>query len=190
MEKDVNEYFKERTKKVYIERCTKIETFEEYLSHRYRDNCYYYSFDALMGLELDDFLVRGYIEINGSKNYHHGWIEFSFENNEYIFDSLLKRIVLKSEWYESLKPNITYRKSKKDILDIFLNETYAIKVNDNFWQFKETVKPTQEKMKYYDFLNFDHNNGHVPTALAFARIQISNFSHDITRFIAYSPPSY
>ena len=50
MEK-ANRYFLQRTKKVYIERCTKIESFEEYLSHRYRDNCYYYSAYALMGLK-------------------------------------------------------------------------------------------------------------------------------------------
>ncbi len=43
-----NRYFMQKTKKVYIERCAKIEPFEEYLRHRYHDNCYCYSAYALM----------------------------------------------------------------------------------------------------------------------------------------------
>ena len=80
---DANRYFERKTKKVYIERFTKIEAFQEYLSYRYRDNCYYYSAYALMGLKPDDFLVRGYLDLDSRKNYHHGWVEFKFEEKEY-----------------------------------------------------------------------------------------------------------
>ena len=53
----VDEYFFQRTKKVYIEQCTKIVSFEEYLKPRYNEECYYYSGYALMGLKPNDFLL-------------------------------------------------------------------------------------------------------------------------------------
>ena len=49
-----NEYFMSCTKKVYIEQEYMIENFEEYLNHRYRDMCYYYSLFALMGMTHND----------------------------------------------------------------------------------------------------------------------------------------
>lgn len=180
-------YFMQRTKRVYIERCTKIESFEEYLSHRYRDNCYYYSAYALMGLKADDFLVRGYIDLDCQKDYHHGWVEFKFEENEYVFDSMLKGLVLKQEYYQYYKPRITYQKSQKDILDEYLNEKCAFKIQDGFWQFKYIVANTDEKLPYNKILENDKNNGHIPSALMLARVVI--YSSEIIRFIAYSEPS-
>ena len=59
-----NRYFIQRTKKVYIERCTKIESFEEYLGHRYRDNCYYYSAFKIQ----DGFWQFKYIAMNTDKD--------------------------------------------------------------------------------------------------------------------------
>ena len=137
--KKANQYFIKMTKKVYIENCIKIETFEEYLNHRYCDECYYYSAYALMGLNPDDFLVRGYIDLDGYKDYHHGWVEFKFEGNEYVFDSKINDVVPKQEWYESFKPKIDFRETQKKILDDYLNEKYAFKIQDGFWQFKYIV---------------------------------------------------
>ena len=54
-----NRYFERRMKSIFVDRvCAKgIETFEKYLSYRYRDNCYYYSGYAIMGLNYDDYLI-------------------------------------------------------------------------------------------------------------------------------------
>lgn len=189
MEK-ANRYFLQRTKKVYIERCTKIESFEEYLSHRYRDNCYYYSAYALMGLKPDDFLVRGYIDLDDWKDYHHGWVEFKFEEEEYVFDSRLKEVVLKQEYYEYFNPRIEYKKTQKEILAEYLNERCASKIQDGFWQFKYIVMNTdKDDIPYREIIANDKNNGHVPSALMLARVVISKYSSEITRFIAYSEPS-
>lgn len=189
MEK-ANRYFLQRTKKVYIERCTKIESFEEYLNHRYRDNCYYYSAYALMGLKPDDFLVRGYIDLDDWKDYHHGWVEFKFEEDEYVFDSRLKEVVLKKEYYEYFNPRIEYKKTQKEILDEYLNERCASKIKDGFWQFKYIVMNTdKDDIPYSEIIANDKNNGHVPSALMLARVVISKYSSEITRFIAYSEPS-
>ena len=187
--KKANQYFIKMTKKVYIENCIKIETFEEYLNHRYCDECYYYSAYALMGLNPDDFLVRGYIDLDGYKDYHHGWVEFKFEGNEYVFDSKINDVVPKQEWYESFKPKIDFRETQKKILDDYLNEKYAFKIQDGFWQFKYIVINTDKNdISYNEIIANDRSNGYVPSALMLARVVIDD--SEITRFIAYSEPSY
>lgn len=185
-----NRYFIENTKKVYIERRVKIETFEEYLSHRYRDNCYDYSAYALMGLKPSDFLVRGYIDLDNWKDYYHGWVEFKFEENEYVFDSRIKGIVLKQEWYERFNPRAEYKKSQKEILKEYLNERCTFKIREGFWQFKSIVMNTdKDDISYNNLIANDENNGCVPSALALARIEINKYNSEIVRFIAYSEPS-
>ena len=187
---NANRYFELMTKKVYIERCGKIESFQEYLDHRYRDNCYYYSAYALMGLKLDDFLVRGYIDLDRWSNYHHGWVEFMFKDNEYVFDSMIKGIVSKYEWYEYFNPRVEYKKTQKEILDEFLNERNAFKIHDGFWQFKFIVMNTdKEDITFPEINAYDKNNGHVPSALMLARLVTSKYNSEIIRFIAYSEPS-
>lgn len=188
-------YFLERMKKIYIERRIKIESFEEYLAHRYRDNCYYYSGYAIMGLKPQDYLVRGDITLKDewpwqNGGYRHGWVEFMFEDKEYVFDSMLKAPIPKREYYDCYKPQITYKKSQKEILDTFLNGFGAIKIEDNFWQFKYCVTHINTKELSYDqIIEYDRNNGYVPTILMLARIQINKYSSEVTRFIAYSEPS-
>ena len=184
------EHFLKKTHKVYVERCTKIESFEEYLSHRYRDNCYYYSAYALMGLEPQDRLVRGVIDLKYYKNYRHGWVEFTFENEEYVFDSRLEYVVPKQEYYNHFNPRIDYKKSQEEILKEFLNERCATKITEGFWQFKYfAMNADTETISYSQAIEIDRNNGFVPGALMLARLQLNKFNGTITRFIAYVEPS-
>lgn len=193
--KRVWEYFLTRTKVVYVERCTKIESFEEYLEHRYRNNCYFYSAYALMGLKPQDFLVRGDISLKSNYvwrngGYPHGWVEFEFEGEYYVFDSMLEKPVPKQEYYDDYKPQISYKKSQKEILEEFLNERCAFRISDNFWQFKYyAINETTRKLSQQDIIDIDRHNGHVPAALMLARMQINKFTGEITRFIAYVEPS-
>ncbi len=188
-------YFLERTKKVYIEKRVEIETFEEYLAHRYRDNCYYYSGYAIMGLMPQDYLLRGELTLKDdwpwqNGGYRHGWVEFEFEGECYVFDSMLKTPVPKQEYYDYYKPQISYKKSQKEILDIFLNVPGAIKIDDYFWQFKYCITHISPKeLSYDEIIEYDRNNGYVPSVLMLARIQINKYTGEVTRFIAYSEPS-
>lgn len=74
-----NRYFNLRMKAIFVNRCNAkgIETFEKYLAYRYRDNCYYYSGYAILGLNNDDYLMRGDICISE---------DFIFENGGYSHD--------------------------------------------------------------------------------------------------------
>ena len=193
---DANRYFEKRTKKVYVDRCNNlkgIEPFEEYLNYRYRDSCYYYSAYALMGLNSDDYLVRGYINYQGKKNYAHGWVEFKFNGESYVFDSMIIGVVLKGTWEETFNPRVTYRKKQQEIFDEYLTPTYAVEIKEGFWQFK-------------DVYDNNPNHGYVLNALRLARVQISTWQRGehsdffakffganpkeiVQRFIAYDEPS-
>ena len=83
-----NRYFERRMRTIFVDRvCAKgIETFEQYLSYRYRDNCYYYSGYAIIGLKDDDYLMRGDLCISGdfiwgNGGYSHGWVEFKYNSD-------------------------------------------------------------------------------------------------------------
>ena len=157
-----NRYFSQMTKKVYVEGCTKIESFEEYLNHRYRDNCYYYSTYACMGLKPEDFVVRGYIDVDDWKYYHHGWVEFKFDGNEYVFDSMIESVMLKEKWYKRYNPRVDYRKTQREILDEYLNERCAFKIKEGFWQFKDIVMNVdKDNITYREIIDNDKNNGHM-----------------------------
>lgn len=148
-----------------------------------------------MGLKPQDFLVRGDIRLprnmlwqNGG--YPHGWVEFEFKGEFYVFDPMLKGIVTRQEYYYYYSPKINYKKSQKEILDVFLNERCAFRIADNFWQFKYyAMNEKTKRLSQSEIINIDRNNGYVPSALMLARIQINKFTGEITRFIAYVEPS-
>lgn len=181
-----NVYFEKRCSIVYVERCYKIESFSQFLQHRYRNSSYYYTFFALMGLQSNDSLVRGYINFRDWKNYNHGWVEFTYEENEYVFDPFLKTVMLKQEWYEEFNPSIQFKKTQKEILDTYLNEKYAFKIDNKFWQFKETVIDCDDgKLSYHKFLEINMKNGYIPSTLSYARVVMGKISPEVFRFIGY-----
>ena len=127
--KIANQYFDRQMQTVFVDRvCDKgIETFEKYLAYRYRDNCYYYSGYAIMGMKENDYLMRGSLCIRGdfiwrNGGYSHGWIEFTYMNKEYVFDSMCGGVVSKKEWYEKFQPNVKFKHSKKEIVESFITK--------------------------------------------------------------------
>lgn len=131
-----NRYFERRMKTILVDRVSakRIETFKKYLSYRYRDNCYYYSGYAIMGLNDDDDLVRGSICISGdfilgNGGYLHGWVEFKYRGKEYVFDSMCKWVLSKAEWYDEFKPNVKFKHSQKEIIESFEGKFQSISKN-------------------------------------------------------------
>lgn len=130
-----NWYFSRRMKKIFVDRCNYkgIETFEEYLAYRYRDCCYYYSGYAIIGLNNNDYLMRGDICISGdfiwgNGGYSHGWVEFKYRGKEYVFDSCIG-VVPKDEWYEEFKPNVEFKYSKQEIIESFKDKLQNLSRN-------------------------------------------------------------
>lgn len=142
--KEVNQYFRSCTEKVFVARQYynpkryEFVKFQDYLDKRYADSCYHYSSYAIMGLLGNDYIVRGKIDVdeNGNCSYEHGWDEFSFNGEEYVFDSLNLSIVEKQLYYEHMKPIITYKASLEETLDIFTSSKNSIQVSENTFKVK------------------------------------------------------
>lgn len=146
----VDRYFNERMKKIFVERVEYkvVETFERYLSHRYRNSCYWYSEYALLGLNEDDLLVRGDITLEGDciwcyGGYNHGWVELSYEGKTYVFDSRCFGLMEKDEWYKKFKPENLIKKSQKEILELVLKpENYE--QTEDYYQIKPDIGEADE----------------------------------------------
>mgnify|MGYP003292266549 CR=1 FL=1 len=146
-----------------------------------------------MGLNLDDVLVRGKIDLDIWKGYEHGWVEFSFKGTTYVFDSMIKGITPQKEYYKKYKPEKWFEATQKEILDKYLTEEYAIEIKKGLWQFKNII-------------DNEMCNGYVLNALRLSRIEISTLDENehypvfskifqidtnekVNRFIAYDEPS-
>ena len=172
-----NRYFDRRMRKIFVDRCNAkgIETFKEYLAYRYRDNCYYYSGYAIIGLNNDDYLMRGDLRISGdfifgNGGYYHGWVEFKYRGKEYVFDSMCIGVVPKAKWYEEFKPNVKFKHSKmeiikgfKDKLQIITRNCYEIQGSDISSYYTDTVyehgKLFMRGEKVKKFIAYDEPSG-------------------------------
>ena len=175
-----NQYFSNQMDKVSVRRVeyNVTETFKEYLSHRYRNNCYNYSAFAMMGLGKDDKLVRGDICLpdddwrwcNGG--YGHVWIEFSYNGEEFVFDSRCKSIMRKDEWYEIFKPEKMVKFTQAEVLDMILAEGGMEQHGTGYYK----VKDMSQK----------EDPDHRVKTLTKAEIYMSG--QKIERFVAYRNP--
>lgn len=160
---EVSDYFRKSTEKVSVETESGTEPFEKFLSHRYNNISFYYATFALMGLKSDDVLVTG--SVLGAK--HHVWVEFKFEENEYVFDPMNVELMQKQIWDELFNPIVKTRTTQKQILDLYLNDAHAFKITDTSWKFSY----------------------HLPFELNAAQIEIDNLTSQISKFTGcFIPP--
>ncbi len=187
----VSDYFFKQTKKVFVDRRPSpfdIETFEAFLNHRYEQICYYYSAYAIMGLEDTDKLVRGRIDVGNelgflyqkmfpnmerpNSDYDHGWVEFYYEGHWYVFDNLLKIIVLKEDYEEFRKPVINSKMMKQELIKIYTSKECANLSNGIYYVKELDSEPTC-------------------TSIAFSKSIIElDEKQKVKKFTAYLPPSY
>lgn len=184
----VNEYFFEQTKKVFIDRRPSpygIESFEKFLGYRYQQICYYYSAWAIMGLEDTDKLIRGRIDVGNelgflyqkmfpnmerpNSDYNHGWVEFFYQGKCYVFDNLLKEIVLKEDYEDYRKPVIHCELTKKELIEIYTDSNHAYQENG-----------------IYHIKELDVELMHTAIALSKATIELDE-KQKVKRFIAHAP---
>lgn len=141
---DANRYFFNRMENIFVDRgvYNVVETFKQYLDHRYRNNCYEYSSTAIMGMQGNDYLVRGTLTLSSdwrweNGGYGHGWIEFLYDGKEFVFDSRCSSIILKQDWYKQFNPQNIVKFTKKEILDIIFTNENIIHLSDESCQVKD-----------------------------------------------------
>lgn len=121
-----NQYFFSEMQNIFVDRYFGLETFEQYLSHRYKTNCYFYSAYAVMGLKSSDLMVRGDIRLDKDSfwadgGYGHGWVEFTYDGKTYVFDSRCKEIMQKELWYQKFEPQNMIKFTQEQLLSILLS---------------------------------------------------------------------
>ncbi len=171
-----NKYFLERMKNIFVDRGVYkgVETFEEYLNHRYRNNCYWYSATAIIGMLENDYLVRGSISLSydwmwSDGGYEHGWVEFTLQGKEYVFDSRCNGVALKQEWYEEFKPKNIVKYTKQQILNtVFISEKMTY-LQDGTYQISDAYEKKDECNLYnpYARAKIHFENGKIKFFTAF-----------------------
>ena len=118
-------------------------SMQEYFDRHYRANCYYYSTFVLMCMKPTDRLVRGSIHLDGeldfiyksfhkgiSPNYEHGWVEFEYKNNWWVYDDHHKYPIPMEEWYKLKTPYEVHKKFTQSELIEYIKENYSDKVTE------------------------------------------------------------
>ncbi len=139
-----NQYFLKQMENIFVDRGVYkvVENFSEYLGHRYRNNCYEYSSTAIIGMRQDDYLVRGSLTISydwmwADGGYEHGWVEFLYNGDEYVFDSRCKGVVPKDEWYSEFNPQSIVKFTRQDIFNTVFVPENMICLGNCVYQIKD-----------------------------------------------------
>ena len=194
----VNEYFFKQLEKIYVNRCNSlgIETFDKYLSYQYQGNCYYYSAWALMGLDNNAKVVRGRININLNKkawfnysihrqypnsNYYHGWVEFTFNGEEYVFDSMISTVVSKKWYYKNKQPVVNCKITLEEVIKMCIGDKDTEQIAPY------TYKTGNLYMKYYK--SHEKDTTYLACPMSKAIIELEPSENKIKKFIAYDPPT-
>lgn len=172
---DENEYFTQSTKKCFISRGSGIKTFDDFLARRYRDMCYFYSEWALMGMDGEDKVIRGIQRKEGDRAdcYWHGWLEYMHNDKELVFDSLVRGIVSKKDYYDYFAPEINHAFTKKEVLSRVMN--------DKNCSFNGSII-TVDKIGCGDTLN----DGLIISPMRLSKFIMSANGEKVERFIAKS----
>lgn len=178
-----NQYFKSAIESVFVENNGIIKPFSEYCYQPRGGSCYYYSTWALMGLKSGDYRICGTIDVparpgfKATPDYRHAWVEFQYENEYYIYDSMESLVYPFAVWVESRHPRaITFRMTRAEILDRVLHPAFAYSVDEYIWQ----LKSTEELPKCFA----KKDSGWLSSALSYAHLY---HSYDtVKHFIAHN----
>lgn len=126
----------------YLHKCLKKASYQDgsmksYFDKGYRSNCYYYSTFLLLCLKPTDKLVRGNIHIKRGyetvdlykdkktyPNYKHGWVEFEFKGEWWVYDDHFKYPVKIKEYYKERYPyEINKKFTQKELIE-YIKENY------------------------------------------------------------------
>lgn len=118
-------------------------TMQEYFLKDYRANCYYYSTYILLCMKPTDMLCRGIIHLDGDHdfisrllhkgevvpNYEHGWVEFEFGGEWWVYDDHYNNPIPLEEWQKQRKPYEVYRKFTQTELIDYVTQKYSDKIS-------------------------------------------------------------
>lgn len=167
------DYITERISHIYIEHEGQINAFQKYNSA----DCFKHTTLILLALKQNALLIRGYIACGDLQGLPFGWLEFQFKGQEFVFSPMLPDAIPKEDYYSFFEPRVEYKKTRKEILDEFLLEKYAVRYPNNVWQFKNNL---------VDLCPSNMSNGYLPDTLNSVKIEFIGKSKKISQIVAYS----
>ena len=171
------DYLTERLSHIYVNCGSELKTFKEYLNSNNEIDYYFCSACALLMFTQDAILVRGCIDNKGHRDLPYGWIVFKFKGEEFIFDPVLPDAIRKKDYYSFFEPLVLYEKTKKEILQEFLCEKYAVRLGGNVWQFKDNINAVYPSAI---------SNGYLPDSLSSMTLEFKPNSKTATKIVAHS----
>ena len=108
------------------------KSMQEYFDMHYRGNCYYYSTYILLCMKPTDRLVRGSIDTRGRGKayYKHGWVEFEYEGEWWVYDDHYETPIPMGEWYEMVSPYEVHKKFTQTELLNYVRTNYPNKLTE------------------------------------------------------------
>jgi len=110
----------------------KNKSLSEYFDAKYIGNCYFYSTYMFLCLQENARLVRGSISLEKSQdkpNYHHGWVEFEFNGEWYVYDDHYYYPIPIDMWYKIVTPyEIDVKFTHSELID-YICDNFKTKVD-------------------------------------------------------------
>ena len=185
------EYFEEKMGKIYLLNKYSGEItgfYGRHLNPKGRD-CYFLTVLALLGLEKNDKRRCGTIDTMPGKNrqtvkdYKHSWVEYSFDDEIFVYDPLIGCAIPQELYYDRCNPRkATSTRTQVEVLKPYLNTRYAYRFGSTDWQFKPINTGIIDE-------NLEETVKYIFSALQRGRL-IGYFDDDecdVVSFTAYDP---
>jgi hypothetical protein len=101
--------------------------------------CFQTTESALIFLNDNDYLQRGFIKLSEDNNYYHSWICFKYNELEYVFDPSLNIICNKDSYLKVFKPTVLASIKAIDIKNYFINYVTLNKENEVIFHDKDDI---------------------------------------------------
>ena len=161
---EVVEYFKDSTSKIYLlnKHSGVVSKFYGHHLNPKGGECYFLTVLAIMGLKREDQRFCGTIDTIARpnrqivKDYKHSWVEYTFENEVFVYDPLVGCAIPQDVYYDKCNPRrIRSRRSQIEVVKPYVNSHYAYKIASADWQFKahskDIIDENQEKTACFIF---------------------------------------
>lgn len=153
----VREYLKNKLQGLYIEILTDYRgsLFDLMDEEKLEGWCWQTTESAIVFLDDDDYIERGYIKLREFSSYYHSWICFKFNDTEYVFDPCLNILCQKSDYMEVLKPHVKGIISAKAEKEALINKILNPKEECNIEEYQDAYKRIEDEVRvdYLDEVN-------------------------------------
>lgn len=93
--------------------------------------CWQTTESAIVFLNDDDYIERGYLYFNESKPYYHSWICFHYNGSEYVLDPCLNFLCKKKDYTKIFETVVKGKVSAKAVKEELIKQVTTPKQEDN-----------------------------------------------------------